>query len=270
MSAVEREPAVSPVPIIIGGSHRSGTSLFRHLLNAHSGIFCPSEIKFHMDLLRQFPNDPLEFARLSASIDALGLSRDEWLDEFGTAFVRCFEKAATRAGKRRWADKNPENAVNIAHWRRLLGGRLFFILVVRHPLDVIASMADARMDRVIPTDVAGRADHISRFIRTGLEYCTAQPGMSYVLRYEALVEAPQATLSTVLPALGESFEPGMLEALKAPSGTPRGIEDPKVHRTRSVHASSVGRWRKDLSASDVKAAYARLQPLMDELGYGRD
>ena len=113
-------------PIIVGGSHRSGTTLFRHLLNAHSRIFCPSEIKFFADLLGQFPNDPLAFGRLGASINALGLDREEWLDAFGAAFVHCYEKAAARAGKSRWADKAPENAVNIAHWDRLLAGRAFF------------------------------------------------------------------------------------------------------------------------------------------------
>lgn len=137
-------------PIIIGGSHRSGTTLVRRLINAHPRIFCPSELKFHRDLLGQHREDPLAFARLGATMSALGLDQNDWLDEFGRALVRCYERATTAHGKARWADKNPENALNIHHWHRLLSGRMFFILVARHPYDIVASMEEARMDRAIP------------------------------------------------------------------------------------------------------------------------
>lgn len=110
--------------IVIGGSHRSGTTLLRRLLNGHPRIFCPPEIKFHKDLLGQFPNDPLANGRLGNSIRALGIPAETWLDEFGRALCRCYDIAVHNAGKKRWADKNPENAVNAAHWDRLLAGRM--------------------------------------------------------------------------------------------------------------------------------------------------
>src|SRR5205814_9000660 len=159
----------------------SGTTLVRRLLNGHPRIYCPPEIKFHKDLLRQFPNDPLAHGRLGASIAALGLPDDVWLDEFGRAFVRCFELAAARNGKERWADKNPENTINIWHWHRLLAQNFDFVLVLRHPFDIIASMDEMNMDLIIPTSLVARAEHVRNYIEPGIQYCEAHPSRSSIV-----------------------------------------------------------------------------------------
>ncbi|MBI3997802.1 MAG: sulfotransferase [Armatimonadetes bacterium] len=46
-------------PIIIGGCPRSGTSLVRRILNAHSRIYSGPEVKFFRDFSGDYPNDPL-------------------------------------------------------------------------------------------------------------------------------------------------------------------------------------------------------------------
>lgn len=203
-------PNLSNCPVIIGGSHRSGTTLLRRLLNGHSKIFCPAEIKFYKDLLQQFPNDPLRHGRLAASIAALGLPDHVWLDEFGCALVRFFEQAAANHGKKRWADKSPENALNIYPWDRLLDGTLHFVMVLRHPLDIVASIAETPMPLVIPTTLEGCAQHVASYVKAGLDYCDAHPDRSTVVRYEALVTEPQRTMTELLDRLGEQFELGML------------------------------------------------------------
>jgi hypothetical protein len=45
-------------PIIIGGCHRSGTSLLRRILNARSRIHCGPEIKFLRDFHGDYYGDP--------------------------------------------------------------------------------------------------------------------------------------------------------------------------------------------------------------------
>ena len=206
-------PLINNRPIIIGGSHRSGTTLVRRLLNGHPRIYCPSEIKFHKDLLRQVPNDPLAHARLGSSMAALGLAEDIWLDEFGRALIRCFELAAERDGKKRWADKNPENAINIRHWDRLLRQELNFILVIRHPFDIVASMEETKMKLTLPAVLEERAAHVRNYIEFGLEYCEANPARSSIVRYEALVESPIRTLEELLAQIGEEYDPAMLANL---------------------------------------------------------
>jgi Sulfotransferase family len=256
-------------PIIVGGSHRSGTSLLRRLLNGHPRIFCPAEIKFFKDLLGQFPNDPLAHGRLGSSIAALGLPQQVWIDEFGRALVRCYELAAAKNGKPRWADKNPENAINVAHWDRLLSGKMYFVIVVRHPFDILASMAEIRMDKVIPIDVRGRAVHIRKYYESAFAFIEGQHHRSIVLRYEQLVHEPIETLSSLMRLLGDEFRPEMLDLLGSKNHG-GGLEDPKVAAGGSVRSASVGRWRRDLTSLEIEQVTGTLGSLMQHLGYHVD
>lgn len=253
-------------PIIIGGSHRSGTTLLRRLLDGHPNIFCPPEIKFHKDLLGQFPDDPLAHGRLGNSLCALGLPTETWLDEFGHALCRCYDIAMRNAGKFRWADKNPENAMNAGHWNRLLSGRMAFVLVVRHPLDVLASMAEIGMNKVIPLDIVGRAVHTRDYIAAGLSFLDNYPERSTIIRYERLVDEPQAVLTELMSFLNENYDEAMIDnVLKNCHGN--GLEDPKVRQHVRISTGSVRRWERDLSAAQVQLVKPLLQPVFDHFGY---
>src|SRR5690242_443217 len=107
-------------PIIIGGCHRSGTSLMRRLLNAHSRIYCGPEVKFFRDFYNDYAlKDPLKKVRYMFSARAI-LSEDELLEVLGESFIELHVRAARQSGKARWADKNPENVLYAAEWTRLL------------------------------------------------------------------------------------------------------------------------------------------------------
>lgn len=249
----------------MGGSHRSGTTLLRRLLNGHSRLYCPAEVKFYKDLLGQFPKDPLAHGRLGSSIEALGLPQEVWLDEFGRAFVRCFECAMQRHGKVRWVDKNPENALNIAHWDRLLGGKLNFVLVVRHPADIIASMEEIKMNRVIPTTLEGRADHVVQYIQSGLDYLSSHPERSALVRYEDLVRDPRGTLVNLLTAVDEEFEEDMLTSLGGDHG--EGLEDPKARGRASVSSENVERFTRAFDIEQIAILRRHIGGIMDRLDY---
>ncbi|MEZ5047998.1 MAG: sulfotransferase [Chitinophagaceae bacterium] len=253
-------------PIIVGGSHRSGTTLVRRLLNAHPDIFCPGEIKFHKDLLRQFPNDPLAIGRLGASISSLGLDAEEWLDTFGQAFIALYQRATAKAGKTRWADKNPENCLNIGHWDRLLDGRCLFVMVVRHPYDILCSMQEIGMPKVLPLDVSGRSRHIASYLQSGQAFCEMNPDRSFVLRYEDLLENPDDHLSRLFGFLGESKPPDLM-AQAFNGAKPDGLGDPKAGSFGSLDPSRVGRWRAELSASDIALVQEPLNWILHRWGY---
>jgi len=240
--------------------------LLRRLLNGHPAIFCPPEIKFYKDLLGQFPSDPLAHGRLGSSIRALGLPTEIWLDEFGGALCRCYEIAARIAGKRRWADKNPENALNVGHWDRLLGGRMAFILVVRNPLDVIASMAEIGMNKVIPLDLAGRAAHVRDYTASGLSFLDAHPARSLMVRYERLVTDSRAALNELMSFLGEEYDEAMIGNLHADLHG-GGLEDPKISSHSGISTGSISRWRRDLSPEQVLAVRPLLASVFQPLAY---
>lgn len=256
-------------PIIIGGSHRSGTTLLRRLLNGHPNIFCPPEIKFHKDLLGQFEGDPLAHGRLGSSIQALSLPTETWLDEFGRALCRCYEIATQNAGKRRWADKNPENAINAHHWDRLLGGRMLFVLVVRHPLDIIASMAEIAMNKVIPDDVVGRAAHVRDYVAAGLNFVERHQDRSIIIHYERLVGDPRTTLIELMGFTREKYDGAMINGVTLDHHG-QGLEDPKARLHTRISVDNIGRWRNDLAPDDVRLAAPIIVGLCKRLGFELD
>jgi Sulfotransferase family len=257
---------VADWPIVVGGSHRSGTTLLRRFLNGHPRIFCPPEIKFHKDLLAQYPDDPLAHGRLGSSIRALGLPTEIWLDEFGGALCRCYDIATRKVGKRRWADKSPENALNVSHWDRLLNGRMAFILVVRHPLDVAASMAETPMSKVIPTDIVGRAAHVRDYMTAGLAFADEHPERSILVRYEHLVSEPKDTLIQLMSFLSEQYDEAMIHNLHA-GYHGEGLEDPKARHHANISRENVGRWQRDLSNDQARLAKPILAAICQRLGY---
>jgi sulfotransferase family protein len=253
-------------PIVIGGSHRSGTTLLRRLLNGHPRIFCPPEIKFHKDLLAQYPDDPLAHGRLGSSLRGLGLPTETWLDEFGNALCRCYDIATRKAGKSRWADKNPENTLNIAHWDRLLGGHMTFVLVARHPLDIIASIAEIPMNKDIPTDIVGRAAHVRDYITAGLAFADDHSERSILVRYERLVSEPKGTLISLMSFLGEEYDDAMINNLHT-GYHGEGLEDPKARHHVDISSRNIGRWQRDLSADQVSLAKPLLAAICQRLDY---
>jgi sulfotransferase family protein len=256
-------------PIVIGGSHRSGTTLLRRLLNGHARIFCPPEIKFHKDLLGQFPDDPLAHGRLGNSMRALGLPTEIWLDAFGAALCRCYDIASRNAGKKRWADKNPENALNAMHWDRLLGGRMAFVLVVRHPLDVIASMAEIAMNKVIPLDIVGRASHVRDYISAGLAFADSRPDRSTIVSYECLVREPRETLNKLMLFLNEDYDECMVNSLHSKHHG-EGLEDPKASRHVDISSENIGRWRRDISEEEGRLVRPIIAPIAERFNYELD
>lgn len=236
-------------PIIVGGCHRSGTSLLRRLLNAHSRIHCGPEVKFFRDAYGDYPTDPVGHLRFFATARAIA-PEDELLTIMGGAFVRLHERAAERAGKPRWADKSPENVVYLADWQRLLGDRWLFVHVVRNPLDTLASIKETPFPRTIPPDLDGRIAFYQRYARAGLEFAAAYPDRYFRLRYEALVVAPERTLGRLMRWLGEAYERGQLafnDRLHEP-----GLEDPKIARTSGIHVKSVERWARVLTHEEAR------------------
>ncbi len=249
--------AIKEIPIIVGGFYRSGTSLTRRLLDAHSRIHCGPEVKFFKDLRGDYLDDPLGHVRFFSTLPSLGLELDEIRDIFGRAFIEAHELATHKAGKVRWADKNPENVLYLEQWKHLLPGGFAFIHVVRHPLDVLASLLEIGFPRAVPATFEDKIKFLKTFVDAGSQYETLHPSMSFRVRYEELVAAPTTTLKSLFNWLGEDFEPQVLDSFSHAERR-RGIEDPKVTMSKTVHDRSVGRWRTDLTSEQLEIARAIL------------
>ena len=252
-------------PIVVGGCYRSGTSLVRRILDSHSGIHCGPEVKFFSDVADDYLLDPLGHARFFRTVRQLGLDDDALLPIFGRGLVEAHRLAARRRGKRRWADKNPENVLYLDRWSSLLGGRMLFVHCVRNPLDTIASLSEAGFPLAVPAPFAAKVDLYRLFMEAGLRGEEAHPSRSLRVRYEDLVREPEAQLRRLTAFLGERFEPRMLDFNASPHQ--EGLEDPKVGSTTGIHADSVGRWRRVLSDDEVRCVVRRCGDLFERLGY---
>jgi hypothetical protein len=226
-------------------------------MDSHSRIHCGPEVKFFKDFYGDYPHDELHHVRLFGTISSLGLMEEEILSIFGRAFVESHELAARKAGKVRWADKNPENVLYLQQWAQLLSGGFVFLQIVRNPLDALASLKEIGFHKAVPAAFADKVRLLKAFRDAGDVYAARQPESSLTLRYEDIVRDTNATLEYLFLWLDETFEPEVLERFSLPDRG-EGIEDPKVKMTQNVHDRSIGRWRQDLTQEEINIAQSIL------------
>lgn len=241
---------LSDWPIVVGGCHRSGTSLVRRLLNSHSRIHCGPEVKLFADLYDTGARDPwrLHFVSTAGSL----LSSDELLALLGPVLIELHERAAAAAGKVRWADKVPENVVYLPQWHRLLGDRWLFVHVIRNPLDTIASLREAPFIDT-PKDLTAQIVHYRNYVEAGLRFEAEQPDRCQAVVYEQLVSQPEATLAALMSFLGETPEEQQLAFNEQPHEV--GVEDYKIAATTEIHQRSAHRWPSVLSGADAELVW---------------
>jgi hypothetical protein len=254
------------MPIIVGGFYRSGTSLVRRLLDSHSHIHCGPEVKFFKDFYGDYLNDGLHHVRLFKTLASLGLTEDELLMLFGKTFITAHELAASKAGKRRWADKNPENVLYLSHWNRLIPAGFLFVNVVRNPLDALASLKEIGFSKAVPAGFEDKARLYLQYHQIAEAYIHNHKQTCIRIRYEELTKNPENTLADLFKFLGEDYEPGVLSGFFSPERG-AGIEDPKVAVTRCVHSDSVGRWQKVLDCDEKKLASEILATVLNDPSY---
>jgi hypothetical protein len=248
------------MPIVVGGFYRSGTTLVRRLLDSHSAIHCGPEVKFLKDFRGDYLNDHLAHVRFFQTARSYELTEDELLRVFGRAFIEFHELSCARAGKRRWADKNPENVLYLKEWSSLLNNEFLLLHVVRHPLDALASLNEAEFPRAVPPRWEERIALYAAYRAAGDAFCRANPNKSLTIAYESLVNAPDQTVRRLCEFVGEAHEPAVLLKYNALERQ-AGIEDPKITSTDRIHTDSIGRWRRDLRTEEVETARKILSPL---------
>ena len=253
-------------PIIVGGFYRSGTTLTRRLLDSHSQIFCGPEVKFWRDFYGDYLNDDLAHIRFFSTARSLKPSEHEFQSLFAGAYVKLLENTARAQGKKRWADKNPENLLYLNQWNETLQGKFQFVFVVRNPLDTLASLEEAGFYKTIPKDFTTRVTQYIAYMNAGLKFSQENPGRSFILRYEALASEPEKTLQSLFEFLNLKFEKQVINNFHL-SARNQGIEDPKVNQTRAIHQHSIDRWRRDLSKEQITIFCTHMESLMQKLAY---
>jgi hypothetical protein len=275
-------------PIFIVGANRSGTTLLRLILNAHSHLAIPEEVVYFGSSLAGVPIERWRNPGLSEEAytsfvmqfldnvcEPLGeIDREELLEQilvgrpdFRRPYQCVLEAWANRQGKARWGEKTPGNLfyVDIIH-DMFPDAR--FIHLVRDPRAGVSSMLGTDF---FPDDVVFNALGRAKFMTEGRDLLdqSVPAAQRFLLRYEDVVEAPESTVRTLCDFLGEAFEPAMM-AFHEDAGKYMKREaatDFNAAATRPVTAARRDTWRQKLPASDIAKIQAVCRKPMAEYGY---
>ena len=296
-------------PFFIVGAGRSGTTLVRAKLTAHSQLAVPPETHYmkradqagarnaaapedfemfwsRLIAWQRFLDLEVEPSRVLELTDATG-KRD-----FRSIFAAMLRAYSEAAGKPRAGEKTP------GHYRYL--DRIFawfpearIIAVRRDPRAVVAShlrspwvteqlQPDRRsasfVRRLRLFHVAERAKLWTEAYEHFLAGADADPRM-HMVAYEDLVTRPEAELRRICAFLEETFEPGMLHETGDRHGTTSAraseswrtwIDEHESRAAAKVSTEGLEKWHRQLSALEVALIEQTCANGMARFGYRPD
>ena len=274
-------------PLFIVGANRSGTTLLRLLLNAHSQVAIPDEINYfysfrHANYYRweapglsagQFEAFVDDFLRSNRPVtpeldlDALRTDILGGPVDLRRPYKLLLEAWARHHGKARWGEKTPGNVYN-AHYIVAMFPDAHFIQIVRDPRAVVHSMQKTSF---FPDDVVFNAYNLRKSLAEGRSHfeTTVPPAQRLTIRYEDLVQAPVPTLRRVCSFAGLEYEDQMLTFHQDASQymTEAAASSFNAAATRPISANRTDAWRHRLSAAEVTMIEHIHEAFMAEFRY---
>lgn len=240
-------------PIFVVGLPRTGTTLVERILASHSQVASAGESQNFGVLLKRAARTPSPHV-LDAETLREGVNVD--LAAIGREYV-----ARTRPvgdSRPRFVDKLPLNFFYLGHVARALP-QAGIVVVRRDPLDAVAAgyrQLFATHVRyydyaLTPEDAAAYCVEFERLVA---HWRAVLPGRVHEVRYEELVRRQQPVTAELLEACGLTFETACLEFHRNPAPTATASS---VQVRQPLHASSVGRWRRN--AAELAGALAVLR-----------
>jgi hypothetical protein len=234
---------------------RSGTTLLRLILDSHPDIAAPPETFIFSQILA-----PLRDERVTRAMWNLGYHRDALALALGDCARGFLEGYAASKGKRFWIEKTPAYVDLLPELREAMPDARY-IMLYRHPYDVVRSMNERNMVVTQPEIACHRPDHPSDFAT----YCAfvanqhqkmrafqrAHPESCLELRYERLVAAPDDEIKALCTFLGLTYAPAMLDFQRVPHDT--GFGDEKIHQTSGIEVRAGARARTPEQESEARA-----------------
>ncbi len=273
-------------PFFIIGSGRSGNTLLRRVLQAHSELHIPPEnhaLGAAITIYRRNRGLPwphlvdliLGTFQFSHGFDTFELDLRLLADQLhnapddqrNLAFVldSFYRFHADSIGKScvYWGDKTPLNTFNAFKIASVFPDARF-IHMVRDGIDVVESYV--RADLVGSHDEA--ADRWARSVKTARHVQKRYPGQFLEVRYEALVREPASTIECVCTFLEIDFEPRMLTSIDHASAM-GDVERYKHHAQAKlpIHTESIGRGRRSLDSVVLATLREGMGSQLRELGY---
>ena len=273
-------------PVFVLGSPRSGNTLLACLLNKHPDLLILFETNLYNTLRQRWQR---RVRRGAGPADAfvetvMGTLGRKWSPETSDVVVRRADvEAAAAAGQpdygrmtaayvgtlmratkptaRRWGDKTPHHMARV---EAILAAHpdAQFVHVYRDPRDVVASLTKPTFPHASDSALYN-AEVVLQYLGLFERSRARIPaGQLLDLRYEALVEDPEASLRAVCAFLGVAYSPAMLEP--APAAVRRTVGHPTYKGWERIRPQPAS-----LPAGLAPLVAARLDAVIDRYGYPR-
>ncbi len=286
--------------ILILSSERSGSTLTRVVLGAHSRIVAPQEM-----FLMRYPDYRTFREQKGVAIESL----TELFQLLGQPKDQAAVDAACRdlsiLDVYRWLfgflpeghfllDKTPAYANDGDTLRRSRPLAPLYIWLIRHPLGVIESHVRLKFRERHTKDLrgVGRTLHdyvVDQVVRTAKgmlpvargrevkwvlqqtiirEFLATVPDeQKVIIKFEHLVRDPEPVIDRLCAALGIPVEPAMLEACGARKVMNTSLGDPNFHLHDRIEAKTADTWKTLFKEEQLTLETRRL---MDAIGVVRD
>jgi hypothetical protein len=278
---VDLQP-LTPDPIFIVGAPRSGTTVVRLLLNAHSRIAIAPETNFYQLIWERFTrtddtrswrdavNTSINVCerRFRPSVD-LSRARAALLThqpgDWSALFSVPIKAWAEAQGKRRWGEKTPQHLFySDVFMRHFPNARV--IEVLRDPRGCVSSM---QRSLYFTDSIALNALNWREFASAGHRQLrtSVPPNQLLSVRYEQLLSSPVQVLEEAFAFLEEPFEPSVLDFWKTASEYAAKPGDPLLTQPLIRDAD---RWRQELTYTNIATIELLCRRQMRRLGWRPD
>ncbi len=276
-------------PFFILGNPRSGTSLFRLMLNSHPEVAVPPECGFSEWLYDKYAGvqfderlyeNTLKDVFRSRKFETWGLDFDTVLaficirmprsyQDFVCDIYLAYANSKGKDGNVLVGDKNNYFINNVDKIDAIFPG-CKKIFIVRDGRDVACSYQDLEK-KIISSDykpkLANDIETISReWSRSVDVMCQWVEGGAKSIKYEDLVVDPERTLGEVCDFLGVEYSREMLGYHKR-NDEPEAFKAWKGRTFEPLSPTSVGRYRHDLTERQTKEFESNCGRHLELLGY---
>ncbi|HEX6863213.1 MAG TPA: amino acid adenylation domain-containing protein, partial [Thermoanaerobaculia bacterium] len=280
----------NPPAVFVLSPPRSGSTLLRVMLGGHPALFAPPELELlNFDTLRErrdaFPGrDAFRLeGLLRAVMEARGCGAEEAREVVSSfeSTQEMYRRLQEWIGGKILVDKTPTYAWDPETLCRAEAEfeNARYIHLVRHPLGMIRSFEEARIDQIFFHE-----DH--RFSRRELAellwvlahenalafLATIPAERQHTVRFEDLLSDPEGELRRICSFLGIAYDPAMAAPYEAKSARmtdglhaeSRMLGDVKFHQHSGVDASVAERWREEYGEESLSGL---ARGLAARLGY---
>ena len=251
-------------PIFIVGAQRSGSTLLRLILNAHSNIAIPEEARFLMPLLRRdYLHHQFTGKSLKALIEYLSMNPQFKLWHYDSTDLfaelsqmdsltvrdlidRMYTSYCRSENKRRWGDKSLFfRSIDVLH---AMFPNARFIHIVRDGRDVFHSWR--KMDPSKGNVAVTALDWHYKVYRIEKSFAGLPKGNAMTVRYEDLLQRPEDMIQSICSFVGADYEPDMLDFYRSSSKYIGAHHSELIFQP--LNAQNCFKWKRSLTQREIR------------------